>query len=297
MKFPVVPGTMHVAHDLLACLERFAGALALPKIRALLLPPDAPVTSIAGEFCAIELDDGSLGLSYVLLDPSTRALVVRGGAPELGLEGADALEVARWFAGPSGARRALGFAAVNALTRCLFDRAGYQPPASGDSIGMVAPQASDHVGMIGLFPPLVPRIVGSGARLTVVELRSDLVGKRDGYRVTTDRAELGGCNKVIATSTMLLNDTLDDMLAACSNARSFALIGPGAGCLPDPLFARGVTLEGGTWITDREAFRAALAAGTPWTAAARKVAIRREDYPGFDALLERARRYTRSPPS
>jgi uncharacterized protein len=297
MKFPVVPGTMHVAHDLLACLERFAGALALPKIRALLLPPDAPVTSIAGEFCAIELDDGSLGLSYVLLDPSTRALVVRGGAPELGLEGADALEVARWFAGPSGARRALGFAAVNALTRCLFDRAGYQPPASGDSIGMVAPQASDHVGMIGLFPPLVPRIVGSGARLTVVELRSDLVGERDGYRVTTDRAELGGCNKVIATSTMLLNDTLDDMLAACSNARSFALIGPGAGCLPDPLFARGVTLEGGTWITDREAFRAALAAGTPWTAAARKVAIRREDYPGFDALLERARRYTRSPPS
>jgi uncharacterized protein len=297
MKFPVVPGTMHVAHDLLACLERFAGALALPKIRALLLPPDAPVTSIAGEFCAIELDDGSLGLSYVLLDPSTRALVVRGGAPELGLEGADALEVARWFAGPSGARRALGFAAVNALTRCLFDRAGYQPPASGDSIGMVAPQASDHVGMIGLFPPLVPRIVGSGARLTVVELRSDLVGKRDGYRVTTDRAELGGCNKVIATSTMLLNDTLDDMLAACSNARSFALIGPGAGCLPDPLFARGVTLEGGTWITDREAFRAALAAGTPWTAAARKVAIRREDYPGFDALLERARRYTRSPAS
>jgi uncharacterized protein len=297
MKFPVVPGTMHVAHDLLACLERFAGALALPKIRALLLPPDAPVTSIAGEFCAIELDDGSLGLSYVLLDPSTRALVVRGGAPELGLEGADALEVARWFAGPSGARRALGFAAVNALTRCLFDRAGYQPPASGDSIGMVAPQASDHVGMIGLFPPLVPRIVGSGARLTVVELRSDLVGERDGYRVTTDRAELAGCNKVIATSTMLLNDTLDDMLAACSNARSFALIGPGAGCLPDPLFARGVTLEGGTWITDREAFRAALAAGTPWTAAARKVAIRREDYPGFDALLERARRYTRSPAS
>jgi uncharacterized protein len=279
---------MHVANDLLACLERFASAVALPRIRALLLPRDAPVTSIAGEFCAIELEDGSLGLSYVLLDPSTRDLVKRRGAPELGLEGADPLDVARWFAGPSGARRALGFAAVNALTRCLFDRAGYEPPPSGDSIGMVAPQASDHVGMIGLFPPLVKRIVASGARLTVVELRGDLAGERDGYRVTTDRAELAGCNKVIATSTMLLNDTLDEMLAACSNARMFALIGPGAGCLPDALFARGVTLVGGTWITDREAFRASLAAGTPWTAAARKVAIRRDDYPGFEALLARA---------
>jgi uncharacterized protein len=280
---------MHVANDLLACLERFGGAVPLPRIRALLLPPDAPVTSIAGEFCAIELEDGSLGLSYVLLDPSTRDLVARGGAPELRLAGADALEVARWFAGPAGARRALGFAAVNAVTRCLFDRAGYEPPASGDSIGMVAPRASDHVGMIGLFPPLVRRIVASGARLTVVELRGDLAGERDGYRVTTDRAELAGCNKVIATSTMLLNDTLDEMLAVCSSARSFALIGPGAGCLPDGLFARGVTLVGGTWIVDRDAFRASLAAGTSWTAAARKVAIRREDYPGFEALLGRAR--------
>ncbi|HXD06509.1 MAG TPA: DUF364 domain-containing protein, partial [Burkholderiaceae bacterium] len=80
---------------------------------------------------------------------------------------------------------------------------------------------------------------------------------------------------------------LDTMLAACSQARSFALIGPGAGCLPDPLFARGVTLVGGTWITDREAFRAALAIGAPWTASAHKVAIRREDYPGFEALLDR----------
>lgn len=279
---------MHVAHDLLAALQGFGERVTLPKVRALLLPPDAPVTSIAGEFCAIELEDGSLGLSYVLLDPSTRALVARGGAPELGLEGASALDVARWFAGPSGARRALGFAAVNALTRCLFDRAGYEPAPSGDSIGMVAPQASDHVGMIGLFPPLVPRIVASGAKLTVVELRGDLAGERDGYRVTTDRAELAGCNKVIATSTMLLNDTLDDMLGVCSNARVFALIGPGAGCLPDALFARGVTLVGGTWITDGEAFRAALASGTPWTAAARKVAISREDYPGFEALLARA---------
>jgi uncharacterized protein len=226
----------------------------------------------------------------VLLDPSTRDLVKRRGAPELGLEGADPLDVARWFAGPSGARRALGFAAVNAVTRCLFDRAGYEPPASGDSIGMVVPQASDHVGMIGLFPPLVKRIVASGARLTVVELRGDLAGEREGYRVTTDRAELAGCNKVIATSTMLLNDTLDEMLAVCSSARSFALIGPGAGCLPDALFARGVTLVGGTWITDREAFRASLAGGTSWTAAARKVAIQREDYPGFEALLARASR-------
>lgn len=278
---------MDITRDLLALLERFAARAALPQVRGLLLPPAAPPTSLAGEFCAIELDDGSLGLSYVLLDESSRRLVAGRGDPGLGLEGADALAVARWFGEAPGARRAIGFAAVNALTRCLFDRAGFVPGASGDSIGMLAPQAADRIGMIGLFPPLVNSIVQAGAQLTVVELRSDLAGEREGWRVTTDRNELAGCNKVIATSTLLLNGTLDAMLAACPKAQSFALIGPGAGCLPYPLFARGVTLLGGTWITDREAFRAALAAGSSWTAAARKTAIRPGDYPGFDALLGR----------
>ena len=278
---------MDVAHELLALLERFGARSPLPKVRGLLLPPPTPPTSIAGEFCAIELDDGSLGLSYVLLDESTRRLVAKGGDSSLGLQGADALAVARWFADQPGARRALGFAAVNALTRCLFDRAGFVPGPSGDSIGMLAPQASDHIGMIGLFPPLVKHIVKVGATLTVVELRADLAGQREGYRVSVDRNDLSTCNKVIATSTLLLNGTLDAMLAACSQAQSFAVIGPGAGCLPDPLFARGVTLVGGTWITDGEGFRAALATGSPWTAAAHKVAIRRDDYPGFEALLAR----------
>ena len=278
---------MDAAHELLVLLERFAARAPLPRVRALHLPPAAMMNTRAGEFCAIELDDGSLGLSFVLLDASTKRLVADGGDPSLGLEGADALALAGWFTDASGRRRALGFAAVNAVTRCLFERSGFVPGASTDSIGTLDPVAADHIGMVGLFPPLVKGIVQAGARLTVVELRADLAGEREGYRITTDRNELAACNKVIATSTLLLNDSLDTMLSACSQARSFALIGPGAGCLPDPLFARGVTLVGGTWITDREAFRAALAVGASWTASAHKVAIRREDYPGFEALLDR----------
>lgn len=278
---------MGAAQELLVLLERLSARAPLPRVRALHLPPAEMVNTKAGEFCAIELDDGSMGLSFVLLDASTRRLVADRGDPSLGLEGAESLALARWFSDAPGVRRTLGFAAVNALTAFLFGRAGFVPGASADSIGTIDPVPADHIGMIGLFPPLVNSIVNAGAKLTVVELRADLAGERDGYQVTTDRNELAACNKVIATSTLLLNDSLDTMLAACSQARSFALIGPGAGCLPDPLFARGVTLVGGTWITDGEAFRAALTAGASWTTSARKVAIRREDYPGFEALLDR----------
>ena len=278
---------MDAGHELIALLERFAGRASLPKVRALHVPPASVADTRAGEFCAIELDDGSLGLTYVLLDAGTKRLVTEGGAAGLGLKGMDALELAHAFVDSTGARRALGFAAVNALSRCFFERAGFVPRASADSIGMLEPAATDHVGMIGLFPPLLKSIVQAGAKLTVVELRPELVGEQAGYRVTLDRNELANCNKVIATSTMLLNGSLDAMLSVCSQARSISVIGPGAGCLPDPLFARGVTLMGGTWITDREAFCSRLQAGEPWTAAARKFALRPGDYPGFDALLER----------
>jgi len=108
-----------------------------------------------GEFGALELDDGTLGLSYVLLDGTLAALVA--GAQGARLIGADALEVARGWAHGQGAERTVGFAAVNALTRHLFDRAGFVAPDATDSIGGLAPQAGEHIGMVGFFPPLVSR--------------------------------------------------------------------------------------------------------------------------------------------
>jgi hypothetical protein len=276
-----------VAQDLLALLERFAALGPLPRVRQLHLPPPSADGSHAGEFCAVELDDGSLGLSFVLLGDTLARLREPGAG---GIVGLPALELARRYAEGEGVQRTLGFAAVNALTRHLFDRAGYAPPPAQGSIGDLDLAPDDHVGMVGLFPPLVKQMLATGARLTVIELREDLAGNREGWRVTLDPAELAACNKVLSTSTVLLNDTLAAILANCRGAQRVSLIGPGAGCLPDPLFARGVTLLGGSWIVEPEGFKAALASGEPWSPYARKVAIAREAYPGAHALLARAAR-------
>ena len=158
----------------------------LPRVQALHLPPDPEPGQARGEFCALALEDGSLGLSYVLLDDTLAQL--RQQDASLGLAGADALTVARRFASGHGAHRAIGLAAANALTRCLFDRAAFRPPESRDSLGALDPQPGDHIGMIGLFTPLLPRVLASGAALTVVELKAQLAGPRDGYRVTLDAA-------------------------------------------------------------------------------------------------------------
>ena len=284
-------GATGYVHETLALLEAFSAAMRavgrpLPRVRALHLPPRPTPGDLRGEFCALQLEDGAIGLSYVLLGDTWSELTRQ---PErFALGGRDALAVARGYASGDALDRTAGLAAVNALTRCLFDRAAWVPAGSADSIGNLDPQPGETVGMIGYFASLVPRITARGARLVVIELRADLVGERDGARVTLDADELQTCDKVLATGTLLLNDTLERMLGLCRRARRIAMIGPSVGCPPDPLFSRGVTLIGGTWISDPAAYVDALRAGEPTAQATRKFALARDDYPGWAALLQRA---------
>jgi len=271
------------ASALLELLAAFGRRSALPRVKALHLPPLAATGSKDGEFCALELEDGSLGLSYVMLDHTLATLSDLRSRTELA--GLSALTLADWFATAAGARRALGFAAINALSQCLFSRSGFDFDYDTDSLGGLAPGPADHVGMIGHFTPLIPRLVVSGARLTVAELDPAFAGQHDGYRVTLDPVELEACNKILSTSTVLLNDTLDSVLAHCRNAKWFAMVGPNAGCLPDPLFARGIGILGGVRVLDSGAFVGALTAGERWGPYVRKYLIEQHRYPGAAALL------------
>jgi len=275
-----------LAGELLDLVARIAAIAPLPEVAALRLPTLAASGSRDGEFCGLELADGSIGLSYLLLgDTLQRLLAAQPGAS---LTGMPALTLARWYADADPVRRTLGFAAVNAISQHFLRRAGYAFDWATDSIGLLDPQPGDRIGMVGLFRGLVDRIVHRGARLTVLELKPEAAGDFDGYRVTLDPRELAGCDKILSTTTILLNDTVEQVLAACSGARYLALVGPGGGCLPDPLFDRGVTVLGGTAIVDREGFADAIARGEPWGAFAGKYCIVRDRYPGFEALARRA---------
>ena len=288
---------MSFATDLIATLERATVGQPIPRVRGLHLPPIEAAASKNGEFCALELEDGALGISYVLLDDTLRRLI--DSADRGGIVGMDALALAREFAlaqvgvvagrdaegsADHSLRRTIGFAAANALSRTVMDRMGFAPPRATDSIGGIAPQAGDHVGMVGLFSPLLKQVTAAGARLTVIELNPDYVGHYDGYRVTLDASALEGCNKVLSTSTILLNHTIDAMLAHCRRAERIVLIGPSAGCLPGPLFARGVTVVGGSWVTDRAGFVDVLRRGEAWSEFAYKFALTEGDWPGPHAL-------------
>lgn len=277
---------MSFATDLFDLLHRAALIEPPPSIAALHLPPAPPPGSTRGEFCAVELADGSIGSSYVLFDDTLARLRARD--PMLGLQGAATLTVASAYCSRgSGPEATLGFAAANALTRWIFGRCGFVPPDSHDSIGQLHPGPGDRVGMIGLFEPLIPAILASGAELVVVERDERLVSMGEGYRVSLDPKELERCSLVLSTGTLMLNGTLDDMLLRCRQARAIALIGPSVGCLPDALFSRGVSFLGGAWIEDAPGYLAALEKGQRRTKTTRKFALTPNTYPGLDRLLAR----------
>lgn len=289
MHTPSVFSNRPIAQALTQQLQAIEAAWPTPRVRRLHLPVGAAAPGEHdAEFCAIELDDGAFGLSYVLLGETLNALLTTHGSGALPLAGADPMVLARQLLNGHAVERALAMAAINAMTDSVWRRIGYEPPPAGNSLGDIELTAQDHLGMIGFFPPLVRRVAEAGGRLSVVELDKPMVARqRERFPDVTiglDRALLASCNAVVGTSTMLLNDTLDAMLAAAPAATRFAVIGPSAGLWPDALFERGVTLLGGTRVTDGPAFAQAMADGASWSNSTRKFAIARDGWLGWRAL-------------
>lgn len=273
--------------ELVSAARRIGSALRPPPVARVLLPPAEAGPEGRGEFCAVRLADGSTGLAYALLPGARERLAA---LPAAALSGSDPVELAGGLEGDDPAARALGLAALNALTRHLCDRAGFVPDLARDSLGDLPLGSGDRLGMVGFFPPLVRRAREAGIPLLVLELKSELVQEGPGLTVTLDPARLAECSQVVCTSTTLLNRSLEPLLLHARGCREFVLVGPSAGCAPDPLFARGVTALGGAWVRDGEALLGRMERGERWGDATAKSSLRRGAWPGLEAILARAAR-------
>ncbi len=275
---------MLIRRWLVEAAQRIDAALGPARVQRIVLPPLVDRPGREGEFCAVLLDDGSVGLAFTLLDGTLATLHGRNLRAQ---ERGSAMDLVRGYAAGDLAARTLGLAAINALARRLCERAGFAPDDSIDSFGSLALQAGDRLGMVGYFTPLIQQARALGVPVTVLELRADLVREEPGLAVTLDAKRLSGCNKIVSTSTLLLNDTFEQMSALWAHADAVAIVGPSAGCPPDPLFASGVSAVGTAWVADAGAFLSRLAAGEKWGATSRKVTLTPQGYPGLEVLLRR----------
>lgn len=277
---------MRIAEEFVTIADRISSVTAVPRVRKLHFGTATSGGNKSSKFAALELEDGTVGLTYVDLGRARSQLNERVTAESY--VGSAPLELAQFYTGDADWQRVLGMAAINAISMSLIKASRYELTESEEATHVVLPETGDHIGMVGYFPPLVRSIRQTGVRLSVVELDPQWIQQDEGFVVTADAGVLDKCNKIICTGTTLINHTLEDILSHTRNAGQVTLVGPTMGCLPDPLFDRGVTSIGGRQVYDSERFVALWRSGEPWRDAARRYTIVASSYPGFEELLRRA---------
>ncbi len=189
-------------------------------------------------------------------------------------------------------QKVLGMAAINAISQYLFKNGGYLLPTGGKTMTHLALEKEDHVGMVGYFPPLVEQVREMGLPLTVIELDEQWLQSDQNdeeFEVTLEPKKLKDCSKIICTGTVLVNQTIDDLLPHFSNAKQIFIVGPTVGCLPDPLFDRGITQLGGCTVLDNAQFLRLWAAEEKWRDSSKRYVLSRDStYPGWAQLLKNA---------
>jgi len=230
------------------------------------------------EFMAMRLDGGATGISYVLL-PDEKMEEYTTLQP-LDFVGKNPREFALEFGWDDPIKAMVSLAAINAICQHVMRETNYAVDSATDSLGLLSISAGDNVGMVGLFTPLIKTIKKAGAKMVVLEKKEQLVQRYPDLPITLDPTELSTCNKILCTSTTILNNSLDEILAHCSPAAFVSVIGPTAGYFPDPLFARGVDVVGGRVVKNGELFLQLLAEKKRWGDATQKICFQKKTYAG-----------------
>ncbi len=231
------------------------------------------------QFMAISLEGGAAGISFVLLPDEKMEEYAALQPPDF--IGKDPQGFGLEFGHDNPIKEMISLASINAICQHVMRTANFPVDYATDSLGLLSVSAGDRIGMVGLFFGLIKKIEKAGAELVVIEKKDEFIQKFPDLPITLDATKLSACNKILCTSTTVLNNSLDEILAHCSPDAFVSIIGPTAGYFPDPLFARGVDVVGGRVVKNGAQFLQLLAERKRWGDATQRTCFRKETYTGI----------------
>jgi uncharacterized protein (DUF4213/DUF364 family) len=250
---------------------------AIPLIANIFFPPFfAGGQPKDAQFMGISLESGAAGVSYVLLPDEKMEEYAALQPPDF--IGKSPREFALEFGNDNPVKEMISLAAINAICQHIMREADFAVDDATDSLGLLSVSPGDRIGMVGLFFGLTKTIEKAGAELVVIEKNEQLIQKFPDLKITMDVTKLSTCNKILCTSTTILNNSLDEILAHCSADAFVSIIGPTAGYFPDPLFARGVDVVGGRVVKDGRQFLQLLAERKRWGVATQRTCFQKKTY-------------------
>jgi uncharacterized protein (DUF4213/DUF364 family) len=268
---------MSLKNEFQKMVTELAGRFSIPPIADVFFPPfhqgGQPKDS---QFMALSLEGGAAGVSYVLL-PDEQMAAYNALNPENFIE-QNPREMALEFGSEDPVKEMISLAAINAICQHVMRETNFAIDEATDSLGLLSIAAGDRIGMVGFFFGLIKKIDQAGAELVVVEKNEAYIKKYTDLNVTPDPSKLNPCNKILCTSTTILNNSLDEILSHCSADAFVSIIGPTAGYFPDPLFERGVDVVGGRVVKDGPSFLQQLADKKRWGQATRRTCFQKITY-------------------
>jgi hypothetical protein len=168
------------------------------------------------------------------------------------------MDLLNLFDSENALESALALACANAL----FDTPD-QSYTEGASITQLDFQPADRVGMVGYFAPIVNEIIPHVAAVEIFERQSQ-PGK--GIRSFEEAADiLPHCDIALVTSTSIINNTVDHVLALVEQCRKVVMLGTSTPMSKAVFADTPVTLLSGIAVNDaRGVLQAASeAGGTP----------------------------------
>jgi uncharacterized protein (DUF4213/DUF364 family) len=231
------------------------------------------------QFMAISLEGGATGISFVLLPDEKMEEYTALQPPDFVEKNPRGFALE--FGNDDPIKEMISLAAINAICQHVMRETNFTVDSATDSLGLLSVSAGDRVGMVGLFFGLIKTIKKAGAELVVIEKKDQLIKKFPNLPITLDATKLSTCNKILCTSTTILNNSLDEILAHCSPDAFVSIIGPTAGYFPDPLFARGVDVVGGRVVKNGALFLQLLAERKRWGDATQKTCFQKRTYAGI----------------
>ncbi|NLC27274.1 MAG: DUF364 domain-containing protein [Campylobacteraceae bacterium] len=199
------------------------------------------------ELLALQLDDGSLGVTYVLKNELEHSC---GASPFSGKYiGMSALELAEQiFHKPNVLSTALAIAALNAVAPPISDDL-LQKEGNRDAVFSVDVNEEDTVGVVGHIGPVIRRLKNHPGDMHIFE--RDL-SKGDNLKSENKQATLlPQCDVVFVTGATIINGSLENVLSLCTKAREIVLVGSSAPIYPKAFTGSGVTVLAGTrWLPE-----------------------------------------------
>jgi uncharacterized protein len=191
-------------------------------------------------YVGVRIDKGRMGMAALLIHELPAHCSVFSDAGKLAGSKISSILI-KLVNGQNPLEKALGLAAANAVlhTENVEDER--------DSLSIMKLVPEDRVAMVGLFAPMVPKIEGTGAKLTVIErnpARLSVIDKKESGRILEE------CTVAIITATTLLNDTLEEVLHSLGNPRHVAILGPSTPLCPEIFNDTPVNHLGGALVRD-----------------------------------------------